>query len=265
MTHGHQTCPAMTGCLILTWLAGAGPALAQELVTRDASLPAAAAMSMPAAGTASSPSAHISAPDTQTHAGSLWNADDRGGPLERAARRESARLELSPAVAPGVEPAKGQTGPSLASIVPVGARVRVRMLPAQHAVTGIVLAVDDTHLSVAPEGAFALKIPVESITALDLSVGRKRHWLLGLGIGAASGVAIGFASSVDPFDCGYDSPNFCTRGEAVGASVFGMSLLGTGIGALVNRERWLSVPVRLSPPASSAAAPSRADAGAVGR
>src|SRR6266487_806378 len=77
---------------------------------------------------------------------------------------------------------------------------------------------------------------------MDMSIGRKRRWREGLVIGALTGVAAGFTTHVDPTYCpALYSDNACSRGAAVASSMFGLGLLGTGIGALIKTERWAPI------------------------
>lgn len=148
---------------------------------------------------------------------------------------------------------------SLASTLTVGARIRVLSTAVPREVPGILVAVDDKVLALAPEGALPLKVPVESILQVKVSVGKKRHWLKGLGIGVVSGLLSGLAFKVDPDDCGDRSSNFCSRGEAVRGGALGLGVLGAGIGALVKTERW--VPLTWGPSASTAGGPARRGGG----
>jgi hypothetical protein len=148
---------------------------------------------------------------------------------------------------PTLAGAQEPTGVSLASTLAVGTRVRVLSTTVQTRVPGVVVAVDETVLTLAPEGGLPLKIPVGSITGLDVSLGRKRNWLKGLGIGVLSGVALGLAPSVDPMDCGPESLNFCSRGEAITGFTLLFGGLGTGIGALIKSDRWAPLTVGLRP------------------
>lgn len=133
-----------------------------------------------------------------------------------------------------------QTENSRASPLTIGTRVRVRstILPIRFA--GPVVTLDEKVLTV-DGGGGPLNIPLDSIEVLELSLGRKRQWLKGLGAGALAGFGLGFAYPVDPRDCDADSPNFCSRGEAVGASTFVFAAIGAAIGALFKADRWALV------------------------
>lgn len=149
--------------------------------------------------------------------------------------------------------------PSLASMLTVGARVSVLSTAAQREVSGVLVAVDDKVLALAPEGAVPLKVPVESILRVKVGAGKKRHWLRGLGIGVVAGLLSGLAFRVDPDDCGDRTTNFCSRGEAIAGGALGFGALGAGIGALVKTERW--IPLTWGPNASTGGGPAGRGAG----
>jgi endonuclease YncB( thermonuclease family) len=128
---------------------------------------------------------------------------------------------------------------SVASVVAVGSRVRLRSSAVQGRPTGVVAALDGDTLTMATDyGALPVKIPLASISTLETSLGRKRNALQGLAIGLASGALLGLILPVDPDDCGPDSTNLCSRGEAVSGTSLALGLIGAGWGALVKSDRW---------------------------
>lgn len=146
-----------------------------------------------------------------------------------------------------------QERPGRPSDIPltVGSRVRLLTNTIRDQVHGVVVAVDGEALTVAPEAATPLKLSFDSITALDVRVGQKRNTLKGLGIGLLAGVALGLAMPVDANDCGEESSNFCSRGEALGGATILFGGLGAGIGALVKSDRWAPVVLDVRRPASA--------------
>ena len=139
--------------------------------------------------------------------------------------------------------------------LPAGARVRLRTQasPADW-VKGTLASADSGSIALVPEGvpplgANVLRLPRGSVTRLDLVTGKKRQWLPGLVIGAALGVAMGFAMDVDPVRCEFDDNYFCSRGGAVAAMGGTSAAMGAGIGALVRKDVWMPVGLdALGPP-----------------
>ena len=139
--------------------------------------------------------------------------------------------------------------------LPVGARVRVRTQAAPGDwIKGVLASADSRTIALVPEGApplgaSALRLPRETVTRLELVTGKKRQWLPGLVIGAALGVAMGFAVDVDPVRCEFDDNYACSRGEAVALMGGFTAAMGAGIGALVRRDVWTPVGLdALGPP-----------------
>lgn len=139
--------------------------------------------------------------------------------------------------------------------LPVGARARVRVVAAPGPwMKGFLAGADTSSIALFPEGAppFAggeLRLPRETISRLEIATGKKRHWLTGLVIGAAAGVALGFAMDVDSTRCEFDDNYFCSRGEALALSGGTLGALGAGMGALVKSDVWIPVALdALGPP-----------------
>jgi hypothetical protein len=131
--------------------------------------------------------------------------------------------------------------------LPVGARVRVRPVASPGEwVRGTLMGADSAGVGFLPEGAppipgSELRLPKGTIARLEILTGTKRHWLHGLIVGAAAGVAMGFAFDVDPDRCHYDDNYFCSRGEAVAAGGLVLGGIGAGVGALVQSDVWFPV------------------------
>ena len=139
--------------------------------------------------------------------------------------------------------------------LPVGARVRVQVVAAPGPwMKGYLAGADSASIALLPEGAPPLvgsefRLPRETISRLEIATGQKRHWLAGLVIGAAAGVALGFAMDVDSTLCEFDDNYFCSRGEALALSGGMLGALGAGIGALVKSDVWIPVALdALGPP-----------------
>jgi hypothetical protein len=131
--------------------------------------------------------------------------------------------------------------------LPVGARVRVRPVAAPGDwVRGTLVSADAEGIGLLLENApplagSELRLPRETVARLEIHTGQKKHWLQGLLVGVAAGVAMGFAFDVDPELCKVDDSYFCSRGEAVAAGGLITGGIGAGFGALVKTDRWLPV------------------------
>jgi hypothetical protein len=140
--------------------------------------------------------------------------------------------------------------------LPMGARVRLQTTTAQGGwVKGVLVGADATGVAMVPEDALPLgpnqlRLPSASVARFELATGKKRQWLWGLVAGAALGVAVGATADVNPDTCDYTySAEFCSRTEAVAASVAVLGGVGAGIGALVKTDRWTPVALdALAPP-----------------
>jgi hypothetical protein len=139
--------------------------------------------------------------------------------------------------------------------LPAGARVRVRTQAAPGDwMKGVLAGADSRSIALVPEGApplgpNVLRLPREAVTRLEIVTGKKRQWLPGLVIGAALGVAMGFAVDVDPVRCEFDDNYSCSRGGAVGLMGGFFTVVGAGVGGLVRKDVWTPVGLdALGPP-----------------
>ncbi len=87
-----------------------------------------------------------------------------------------------------------------------------------------------------------LAVPLNSLTTLEVSAGRRSQAGSGAGIGGVTGAVVGVVSGFDSCTDGFVDPGACAL---VGGLVFGVAgaLLGALIGATVKTERWGSVPL----------------------
>jgi hypothetical protein len=134
-------------------------------------------------------------------------------------------------------------GETVASALTEGTRVRVLWTTVRTRVSGIVVAADETTITLAPDGGLPLKIPLRSMAEVEVSLGTKGNTLKGLAIGVLGGIASGFAVSVDPENCGPESTSFCSRGEAVGAFAVVLGGIGAAVGWVIRTERWAPISV----------------------
>ncbi len=160
----------------------------------------------------------------------------------------SALAQQAPLAAPAPEPAL--------LTLPMGSKVRLqsKATPGQW-MKGVLVRADSASVAIVPEGApplgaNQLSLPSASVGRFELKTGSKRHWLWGLAVGAAAGLAIGATADVDPVACKYDYNYECSRGSALAIYGFGTAALGAGVGALIKTDRWTPVALdALAPPA----------------
>jgi len=146
---------------------------------------------------------------------------------------------------------------SLASALTTGQRVRVRSTTEPRPVVGGVSLVDVDVLTLVPDGLSPLTIPARSITSVEASQGRKRNWRRGGVVGLVVGVVLGFAFVVDGANCGPETTNFCSRGEALAGSTVLFTGVGIGVGAFIKSERWRALDVGASRPVKPVSASRR--------
>jgi hypothetical protein len=144
-------------------------------------------------------------------------------------------------------PAEARAQEPPASPVTVGTRVRVRAPSvAKGRVEGTVVEIDEKSLLIGvSEDRAPLRVPRQAITQLDVNAGKHRRVLKGMIIGAGLGAA-SFAVLLASTDLG---PSTSDYAEAAGLGALGGGILGAGIGALIQTDRWSPVPaerVRLS-------------------
>jgi len=143
--------------------------------------------------------------------------------------------------------AQEQGNPLAGSPVVVGSRVRLRSSAIQGRPRGLVVAMDDTSLTLANDGGLPLKLGLASITSIDTSLARKRNTFQGLAAGVLAGVITGSRVAVNPNDCGPQSTNFCSHGEAITGFSIVFGGLGAAVGALVKSDRWAKVTLSATP------------------
>jgi hypothetical protein len=179
----------------------------------------------------------------------------------RAALGEAADLTLSaydypPRVVDLFEQARREmrNTPALGrplAVVPEGSRVRLRSRDTGD-IRGVVVAIDQTSLTLGSEGGAPMRVPLSSIETMHQIVGRRSNTIRGLVIGAASGALLGLTFSTNANDCGAESLNFCSRAEAVGGGVLTGALFGVAVGALTRHDVWAPVTLEVSRTGSAA-------------
>lgn len=125
----------------------------------------------------------------------------------------------------------------------VGTKVRVRAAAPGEPLVGWVTGVDEQDLTLSVRESAPMKIPRDSISVADMSVGRRGHALQGLLIGAALGAAVGLAIPVDPVLCKSDPGYACSRGEILPLTIVAEAGAGALIGHFIKTDRWARVEV----------------------
>jgi len=147
--------------------------------------------------------------------------------------RIAARMALAASLLP-VGEARAEPESGRRPTITVGSRVRLwAPTVVKGRIEGTVIELDERSLVLGGIERGPLTLSREAITRLDVSTGRRRQTLRGTLIGTGIGlVFMGVLCGGDYGDCGQASP-VATLG----------ALLGTGIGALVKRDRWQAMPL----------------------
>jgi hypothetical protein len=141
----------------------------------------------------------------------------------------------------GTASAQSLEGQTASPMLTAGTRVRLGLQSGADRISGTVIGMDEKTVTVSVGGS-PLRIPLDSVVNLHVSLGRERQWLKGFSAGALGGIGLGFAYPVDADNCAADSPNFCSRGQAMLASTLAWGGIGAAVGAFIKRERWMPVP-----------------------
>ena len=135
----------------------------------------------------------------------------------------------------------------------VGPGQRVRIVAAapgvfQGVATGTLVDINPESLTLAEAEGATLRLPVASVTRIEVSQGRRRGTKRGLLIGAAVGLAFApLIWSDKQMQCGpIDNPHLCTEAERKGLSVFMVAALAGGgawWGHRKQTEEWRDAPL----------------------
>ena len=101
----------------------------------------------------------------------------------------------------------------------------------RHRISGSVVSADEHVLEVAVAGGQRVSVPRDGITKLEVKTGRKSHWAVGLGVGAAAGLALAIAGGCN--DC-----LGATQGELAVRTTPILGAVGAAIGLLIRTDRW---------------------------
>jgi len=145
----------------------------------------------------------------------------------------------------------GMVGSTAASAQSALARdVRVRVLApsiSEKRPVGHLSTVDSTGLRLVQGRADTLFIPRDAVMAVDVSAGRRSHWVRGAAIGGVSGLTFALVMWIvettenddDPFSDMLDDAFFPMVGVVLGGTG---ALVGGIIGAVARTEQWDRVP-----------------------
>ena len=168
-----------------------------------------------------------------------------------------------------MEKTQTQDNTSVRAALTMGSRVRIRSTAVQGRLKGVVLAVDESVVTLATDGGGPVVIPLTTITALETSPGRRRNWLKGAAIGAGAGLIMGLTAEVETTSyCSFsaaekadykadyyfgrtrvvfDTSAYCSRAAAVRDGLITSAIAGAGIGALIKTDRWTAVTLSVAP------------------
>jgi hypothetical protein len=135
------------------------------------------------------------------------------------------------------------TGQDTSRLSP-GARIRVEAPPATtDRVTGNLASIDAAGLHLTLKNGDSLSVPRDALESIDVSAGRRSHWVRGAGIGALVGLA--FSGTVviigSSNDDGLDSLDRALYGAVIVTTTAGGAVLGAITGALIRTEQWVPV------------------------
>jgi hypothetical protein len=128
------------------------------------------------------------------------------------------------------------------SVISVGTRIRLNSVKVGQ-FTGFVAAIDDTSLTIFQEDRSPLKVELNSINELEISLGKTSHVIEGLIIGSGIGLILGLVVPVDPNATqkeieSYNGSFARTREEAIGLGLIGGAAWGALIGWLIKSDEW---------------------------
>ena len=86
------------------------------------------------------------------------------------------------------------------------------------------------------------RCPIESLARIEVSGGRKSHWLLGMGVGFLAGAGVGALVGGLSSGCTFEWGSLCAAMGAVTGAPLGL-LTGLTIGGLIESERWREIPL----------------------
>jgi len=139
-------------------------------------------------------------------------------------------------------PAAAQDANTLAP----GTRVRVEAPTVTDGrTTGSLASIDATVLHLTLEDGETLTVPRDAVESIEVSAGRRSHWVRGSGIGALVGLAFSGTVAIigaNESDSSLDSLDRAMYGAFIVVTTAGSAVVGGVTGALIRTEQWEPMP-----------------------
>lgn len=123
-------------------------------------------------------------------------------------------------------------------VLPPGTKIRLRLSEDAPAVMGNLQTMSVERITLIDAENQNLSFPRNSVTKVEVTRGRKGHWIMGAVIGTALGAVIGVFETPG---CGGNDGDCYTRGENIEYDALGAGVLGALVGALYKTDEWVEV------------------------
>lgn len=134
----------------------------------------------------------------------------------------------------------------VATALTPGTRVRVAAPTVTDGrTTGSLTSIGATAFHLAREDGEMLTVPRDAVEVIEVSAGRRSHWVRGAGIGALAGLAVSGTLAIagaNESDSDLDSLDRALYGAFIVVTTAGSALVGGITGALIRTEQWEPVP-----------------------
>jgi hypothetical protein len=152
-------------------------------------------------------------------------------------KEEERRRPLESGVLPPTRVGPTPAAPDAWINLSVGSRVRLQLNHSNQRVEGSLLSLSDQSFMLLGSESRSVSFPRPIVERVEISRGRKGHWVRGLIAGCALGVLIG---AVEPPTC---TNGVCgTRASNISDYSLGFGMFGALLGALYKTDRWIDVP-----------------------
>lgn len=123
-----------------------------------------------------------------------------------------------------------------------GTRIRVEAPTVSNdRATGSLESIDATALHLTLEDGGSLSVPRDALRSIDVSAGRRSHWVRGAGIGALAGLVLSSTMAIigaSEGDAELTSLDNAMYGAFILVTTAGGAVVGGITGALIRTERW---------------------------